>query len=274
MAADGTLYVTESARLVKRDLQGNWSLLASGGTGLGQVSAPTALALDAAGDLYVADGDNGGSGAPRGRIEKRDAQGNWSVLATAGAALGQVDEPTALAIDAAGNLYVAEVAPLRTASSETAEGRVQKRDAQGGWAVIAPSGTALGQVWYPTALAVDGAGDLNVGQNLPGAAGRIEKRDTQGSWSALVPGDTVPSRVNGPSAIALDPAGNLYVVDYGSAGGRIQKRDAQGNWFTLATVGAELGQITYPAALAVDGAGRLYVADTNNNRVLEYTPGP
>ena len=79
------------------------------------------------GDLYIADGQPR-TGAPRGRIEKRDAQGNWSLLAAAGGALGQVDEPTTL-IDAAGNLYVAGAAPLRTASSETYQGRIQERDA-------------------------------------------------------------------------------------------------------------------------------------------------
>ena len=132
---------------------------------------------------------------------------------------------------------------------------------------------ALGEVWLPSALALDPAGNLYVGQNPPGAAGRIDKRDEQGNWSVLVSGNTLPGRVDGPSAVALDPAGNQYIVDYGSDGGRIQKRDAQGNWFTIATAGAELGQITYPAALAVDGAGHLYVADTNNNLVLD-TPSP
>jgi hypothetical protein len=43
-----------------------------------------------------------------GSLQKRDAQGNWSVIATAGTALGQVLAPTALAVDGADNLYVAD----------------------------------------------------------------------------------------------------------------------------------------------------------------------
>ena len=53
-------------------------------------------------------------------------EGNWSVIATYGKAPGQVGWVTALAADAAGNLYVAEWDP----------GRIQKRDTQGNWSVI------------------------------------------------------------------------------------------------------------------------------------------
>jgi DNA-binding beta-propeller fold protein YncE len=80
----------------------------------GQIDYPGALAVDTAENLYVADPDNG-------RIEKRDAQGNGSVIATYGDALGQVDTPTSLAADTAGNLYVTD--------GPDNGGRVQKRDA-------------------------------------------------------------------------------------------------------------------------------------------------
>src|SRR5438128_11250314 len=44
----------------------------------GEVNSPTAVAVDAVGNLYIADESNGG------RIQKRDAQGNWSVIASTG----------------------------------------------------------------------------------------------------------------------------------------------------------------------------------------------
>jgi hypothetical protein len=44
----------------------------------------------------------------RSRIQKRDAEGHWSVNATRGTALGQVSGPTGLAVDGAGHLYVAD----------------------------------------------------------------------------------------------------------------------------------------------------------------------
>src|SRR5690242_2842921 len=86
---------------------GSWSVI-SLPQKPGEVRSPRALAADAAGNLYVADGEGVSS-----RIQKRDAQGNWSVLATQAA--------SALAVDAVGNLYAAD----------QGSGRIQKRDAQG-----------------------------------------------------------------------------------------------------------------------------------------------
>src|SRR5262249_53276383 len=101
-------------RIQKRDLQGVWSVIASSGTTLGQVYYPAALAADAAGNLYVADGFY-----PH-RIQKRDSQGKWSVIAKSGAGVGQITSASALALDAKGNLYVAD----------TGNNRVQKYSVQ------------------------------------------------------------------------------------------------------------------------------------------------
>jgi sugar lactone lactonase YvrE len=131
--------------------QGTWSIISLPQKS-GELKDPTALAVDGAGNLYIAEhGTN--------RIQKRDVQGNWSVIATAGGAIGEVVWPHALAADTAGNLYVAE----------HVTNRIQKRDARGNWSVIATQGSALGQVrfeypyGYRGALAVDAAGNLYVG---------------------------------------------------------------------------------------------------------------
>jgi len=62
--------------------------------------------VDAAGNLYVADVLDWNTGI--GRVQKRDAQGNWSVIATYGTAIGQIEGPSGLAVDGAGHLYVAD----------------------------------------------------------------------------------------------------------------------------------------------------------------------
>src|SRR5690349_6752373 len=109
--------------------QGTWSVI-SLPQKPGEVVAPTALATDAAGalaadaagSLYVADSPYDPATGTYSRIQKRDARGTWALIATNGAGLGQVSFPTALAVDTAGNLYIAE--------RSSGNNRVQKRDVQ------------------------------------------------------------------------------------------------------------------------------------------------
>jgi DNA-binding beta-propeller fold protein YncE len=278
--AAGNLYVADYGsgydppRIQKRDAQGNWSVLASFSRGLGggsgTVYGPAALAVDAAGNLYVAEFRYYNLPNETYRwIHKRDAQGNWSVLASTDSGPGQVYAPAALAVDAARNLYVAD------ARGGYGDDRIQKRDPQGHWSVVAVAGNALGQVDLPFSLAVDAAGNLYVAEQ---GVNRIQKRDGQGNWSVLATHGDALGQVTYPSGLAVDTAGNLYVADSGSRNanryGRIQKCDAQGNWSVIAPAGGALGQVLGPAGLAVDTGGSLYVADSF--RVQEYTllPGP
>jgi tripartite motif-containing protein 71 len=309
----GNLYVAEwypNPRIQQRGAQGNWFVIATVSEP-GQVHAPTVLAVDAAGNLYVAGEVDYGEG-----IEKRDAQGNWSVIAKYGTAPGQVIEPTALAADSQGNLYVAE------GKEDFVFSRIQRRDARGNWSLIATAGDGLGQVDFPTALAADTAGNLYVADRGTGLRkrdaqgnwswidydqptglavdtsgnlyvadaynldsdiythGMIQKRNAQGNWSVIANDGWDLGQVRIPSALVVDNADNVYVAEqrkphvYGGTEGisRIQKRDAQGNWLVITEAGSDLGQVGRPTALAVDAAGNLYVADSGNDRVLKYTP--
>jgi DNA-binding beta-propeller fold protein YncE len=282
--AAGNLYVAEAGRIQKRDAQGNWSVIATGGVAVGQVYEPRALAVDATGNLYVAEGDP--YDLSKSRIQKRDTQGNWSVIATPGSALGRVDNPRALVVDAAGNLYGADGA--------FSIDRFQQRDPNGNWSLIVPDEDQepdlfkLDHLWQVDALAVDTAGNLYVatGNSDPtgyGDRSLIQKRDAQGRWSVIA-GPYDPYDYSRVGALAVDTAGNLYV-----AWGRkpnwdadvetgIKKRDAQGNWSVLATTNFDrlhrpgFAGFGYLAGLAVDAAGNLYVAD--NTGVQKYTPAP
>ena len=82
-------------------------------------------------------------------IQKRDPRGHWSVVSPYGKDVGQVFEPTSLAVDAAGNLYVVDEPDMLNGIS-----RIQKRDTHGNWSVISRQGAL--------ALAVDAACVANV----------------------------------------------------------------------------------------------------------------
>jgi hypothetical protein len=215
----GNLYVAEwwasdGGQILKRDVQGTWSVIATSGIAPGQVDFPLALAVGTDGTLYVAD--------HRG-IQKRNVQGNWSVIAAAGTAIGQVEDPRALAVDAVGNLYVAD--SYWDAVTAKYRGRIEKRDALGNWSVIAPHGPDLGQVGSPTALAVDTDGNLYIADHAD-YSGRIQKRDAQGNWSVIATNGRdvgqIYHRETLPTApLAVDGANNLYVADTGNQ--RVQK---------------------------------------------------
>jgi hypothetical protein len=286
--------------------QGTWSVIAPSGTGIGEVSAPFALASGPAGNLYVADWDN--DNADPLQLQMRDAQGNWSMISSTGPQFGQVNYPWALAADSGGNLYVADlndhdfriqkrdaqgnwsviatvdgVTSVRALAVDMAgslyiaswpliigDGEIQQLDAEGNWDWIAGGGTDPGEVYEPIALAVDAAGNLYVADYY-----RIQRRDVQGNWSLIAAGDPALGQVYGSGALAVDTAGNLYVLDGGADGyGRIQKRDVEGHWSMIADSGYAHGQVANLTALAVDGAGNLYATDTVNGRVLKYTPDP
>jgi DNA-binding beta-propeller fold protein YncE len=261
----GNLYVAQGyyppSRIQKRDAQGTWSVIAATGDAPGQLLEPGSAAVDGASNLFLADHDDNYSY----RIQRRDAHGSWSVIA-----VPADGRPSGLAADAAGNLYLTEYFCMDACFGFP----IWKRDVHGSWSAIAAGDGDLGQVYGPTALAVDTAGNLYAADQLPTSVnevtfmGRIQKRDAQGHWSVIAAAGTGLGQVYEPTAVAVDAAGNLYVADRpgslsgnGDVDGRIQKRDAQGNWSILATAGDAPGQVDSPTGLAVGAAGDLYVAD-------------
>jgi sugar lactone lactonase YvrE len=152
---------------------------------------------------------------------------------------------SALAVDHAGNLYVA---------SDTINGAVSK---------FAPGATTptalLTGLNYPDALAVDGAGSLFVANF-----------NTNGTVSKFAPGAATPSTtlsgLDQPDALAFDSAGNLYVANFGT--GTVSK-------FALGATSpsATLFGLNEPDALAFDAAGDLYVANRANGTVTKFAPG-
>jgi DNA-binding beta-propeller fold protein YncE len=186
----------------------------SQGQGEGQFFNPKAIALDAQGNVYVADSGNN-------RIQKFDSNGTFLMqFGTAGSGSGQFQEPWGIAIDSQDSIYVAD----------TWNHRIQKFDASGKFVTQ----------W---------------GDGLIDTGGRLEKE----------------GMFYGPRAMVIDAAGNLYIADTGNK--RVQKFDPDGKFLAqFGGIGSLDGQFMEPVGLAIDRQGNFYVADTWNHRVQKFDP--
>ena len=179
----------------------------------------------------------------------------------AGAGDGQFNAPTGIAVDSAGNVYVAD----------TANHRIQKFDDQGNFLLKwgAP-GSGAGQFNSPKGVAVDSVDNVYV---VDSGNHRIQKFTASGSfvtaWGSLGSG---PGQFNQPFGVAVDSQDNVYVTDTGND--RVQKFGANGG-FTASwgTTGDGTGQFRSPRAVGVliSYGDRVYVADAGN-RIQVFEP--
>ena len=281
--SQGNLYVADSANSVVRKLSadGTVSTVAGNGTqgysGDGgpatsaQLAFPTAVAVDSAGNFYIADFFNA-------CVRKVDANGTISTLATASGFLVR-----GVAADATGNVYY----------SSWYEG-VWKLDSQGTITRIAGNGNpgfsgdggpaTDAQTSGIAGVAIDSQGNLYIAE-VPNSD--VRKVDTNGIITTVAgtqqfgyAGDGGPATsatLNGPTDVRIDAAGNLYIAD--SSNNRIRKVNAGGTISTIVGDGnygyagdgglASAAQFAGPTTLALDGNGNLFIADTGNSVMRE-----
>ncbi len=262
-----------------------------------RLSGPTGVAANAAGDVYIAESSIGsGSGLDAGdfKIWKVSSDGRITTLAGTGvrsfsgdagpALLAQLDTPSGVAIDADGNVYVADTANNRVRRISP-DGRIDTI-AGNGQAGFAGDGdkatTALLNQPMGLALAPDGTlyiadtGNNRVRQVSP--AGNIGTWAGNGNAAYFGDGDqAVLAALHGPRAVALGAGGALYIAD--TENHRIRKV-VDGIIDTVAGrargFGGDGGRgvdalLDSPSALAFDAAGNLLIADQGNGRVRKLS---
>ncbi len=240
---------------------------------------PTGVALDAAGNVYVADAENN-------RIRKITPAGAVSTLAGSGTS-GSVDgtgtaaqffSPRSVAVDASGNVYVADGAN-HLIRKITPAGEVSTLAGSGEDGFADGEGTAA-QFYFPKGIAVDASGNVYVADDINHRVRKITPTGTvstlAGSTSGSTDGDGTAAKFNRPTGIAVDALGNLYVAD--AANHRIRKISSTGIVSTLAgsTVGHEDGtgsdaEFNNPTGVAVDASGNVYVAEEENGTIRKIT---
>ncbi len=217
----------------------------------------------------------------------------------------RLDVPSGLALDAAGDLFVADTGNCRIRAVPARTGVLFGARVRAGRIITVLGGPCSGTHPEPTSLALDASGDLFVGY---AAAARIVELPAHGlalngatahigtpvTVAGTGPGDggdggpATRARFESPSGLAVDPSGDLLVADTGncrlrlvaaSSGVRYGVPVARGDVVTVAGTGVCGGagdggpaldaELWDPGALAVDPAGDVFVADQGNRTVRE-----
>ncbi|HTD39239.1 MAG TPA: NHL repeat-containing protein [Mucilaginibacter sp.] len=244
---------------------------------------PFGIAVDAKGNLYIADAGNS-------VIRKMDTAGMVTTLAGVGGIRGSVNgvdsvatfnKPFGVAADASGNVYVADAGNNKIRLITAATGMVSTFAGTG----IVGASDVPDSVSFssPLGVAVDSSGNVYVADyenNLirkitsagvvstlagSGAAGANDGLDTAATFKL-------------PEAVAVDVAGNIYVADNGN--NLIRKVTPAGQVSTFAGSGqrgsangtGSAASFNSPFGIAVDVAGNVYVADSGNNLIRKITP--
>jgi uncharacterized protein (TIGR03437 family) len=290
--SSGNLYIadTYASRIRKFFPGGIITTVAGGGSSLGdngpatqaQLNAPQGVAVDASGDLYIAD-------SYQERIRRVGANGIITTIAGTGQAGFSGDgslatgamfsTPVGVAVDASGNVYVADLD----------NNRIRRVVPGGTVTTIAGTTTPVGdggpsrqaRLTSPQAVAVDSAGNLFIADPN---SNRVRKVTPSGIITTLAGtgqtgrgGDNGPAAsaiLNNPAAVAVDSAGNVYIVDSGNS--VIRRVDATTGKITLfagnytccylgtGTSGdggpATAATLFAPHGVAVDGVGNVYFA--------------
>jgi sugar lactone lactonase YvrE len=215
----------------------------------GGLAHPAAIAIDGAGDVWVAN-NSGGS------VTELNAGGVAISPPTGftGGGLGGEFE-YALAIDGAGDVWVANF----TGSSVTELNA-------GGNPLSPPSGFDGGE--NPQGIAVDGAGNIWVADH----DNSVMKLDANGNLLSPAGGYTAGGLYDA-WGIAVDGTGNVWVTDAGvgaSGGNSVTKLTAGGNPLSPAT-GFTGGRLDNPVAIAIDSSGNAWVANETGNSVTEFS---
>ena len=304
VAVDGSgnlfLAARELHRVFKVDGSGQLTVVAGSGTpgfsGDGGpatatgLSFPSGVALDAAGNLFIADRDSQ-------RIRRVDAAtgivttvaGNGSVGFSGDggpATTTSLFFPSGVALDTAGNLFIADQSNQRIRRVDGATGIITTVAGNGGFGFSGDGGSATAtSLFFPSGVAVDAAGNLLIAdtnnariRRVDGATGIISTVAGNGAFGFI--GDGGPATaasLNFPSRVALDAAGNLLIAD--TSNHRIRRVDgATGIITTVAGSGfanrfsgdggpATGASLNAPSGVALDAAGNLFLSDRNNQRI-------
>jgi hypothetical protein len=254
---------------------------------------PYGAAVDAAGNIYIADTINERVRkvtVSTGDISTVAGNGMYGYSGDGGPATSaQLDLPTRVALDSAGNIYIADWGNQRIRKVTVSTGDISTVAGNGTPGFSGDGGKATSaELNDPFDVVVDAAGNIYIADE---ANNRIRKvaastgdiSTVAGNGTAGFSGDggaATSAELHFPRGVALDTANNIYIADYDNQ--RVRKVTvSSGDISTVAGNGtagfsgdggpATSAELNYLLGVAVDSAGNIYIADTSNNRIRKVT---
>ncbi len=307
VAADtnGNIYFCEIGNSVVRKVNATGIISTVAGTGVqgfsgnggpataAQINQPTSVAIDDTGNIYFTDDGNN-------MIRKVNTAGIITTIAGTGTAgyfgdngfavNAELSQPSGVAIDRKGNIYIADVYNHAVRMIDTS-GKI-KTIAGDGTPGYSGNGTSavIAQLKYPKGVAVDTFGNIFI---VDQGNSTIRRINPAGIIIAFAGCDTAGysgdgdygynAKLSGPTEVTIDKAGNVYIADFGNH--VIRKVKPSGFISTYAGNGSSgysgdggnalSAQMAGPYGVAADKNGKLYITDEINNvvRVIDMTTG-
>ena len=255
------------------------------------INTPYDVTVDSAGTLYIPDNGNHSirKVTSSGVITTVVGTGVASFSGDAGSAsLAALNSPFDVAVDSAGNLYIADQNNQRIRKVLASNGTINTLAGTGTAAFSGDNGNAsLATLFNPSSVTIDSAGNIYLADRNNQ---RIRKINTSGFISTVAGTGTsgfsgdgasaTSAQLNTPTGVTLDSSGNLYITDSGNH--RIRKVNTSGIISTIAGSGsggfsgdgsdAAIAALNTPNDVTVDSAGNIYIADTSNQRIRKLTP--
>ena len=193
-----------------------------------------------------------------------------------------LDFPLGVALDAAGNLYIADSNNNRIRKVDPAGiiTTIARTDEEGFFGDGGPATEA--HLRCPSGVATDSTGNLYIADPCNQRILRVDPSGTISTYAGTGElsfggdgGPAVEAQLRFPPGVTVDAAGNLYIADF--ANHRIRKVGSSGTITTIAGTGergfagdggsATEAQLRGPTGVATDGTGNLYIADPGNDRI-------